>query len=66
MTGSGTCIEVMATLDRAVGEGVARVAVDAEHRDDVARPGGVDVLHLVGVHAHEPPDLVVACRCACW
>jgi hypothetical protein len=36
----------------AVAEGVARVAVDAEHRDDVAGVGLGDVLLLVGVHAH--------------
>ena len=36
MTGSGTCIDVIATFERAVGERVARGAVDAEQRDDVA------------------------------
>ena len=47
----------MATSIVAVGEGVARGAVDAEERDDVAGRRVVDVLHLVGVHAHEAADL---------
>ena len=53
MTGSGTCIEVIVYVDVAVGERVARGAVDAEERDDVAGLGLVDVFHLVGVHANE-------------
>jgi hypothetical protein len=57
ITGSGTCIEVIDTLMRAVGEGVAGVTVDAEQGDDVAGVGLVDVLHLVGVHADQAADL---------
>ena len=34
------------------------MTVDAEHGDDVARGRLVDLLHLVGVHAHQPSDLV--------
>jgi hypothetical protein len=49
-------------VELAVGERVARVAVDAEQGDDVARVGDLDVLHLVGVHAHEAADLVASCR----
>jgi len=46
-------------VEAAVGEGVARIALDAEHRDDVARARLVDVLHLVGVHAHQAANLVL-------
>ena len=59
MTGAGTYIEVIET-EISGGEGVARGAVDAEERDDVAGGRGFDVLHLVGVHAHEPADLDLA------
>ena len=44
-------------VDLAVGERVARGAVDAEHRDDVAAPAPRDVVHLVRVHAHEARTL---------
>ena len=38
ITGSGTCIEVMATRRRPSRKGVAGGAVDAEQGDDVAGP----------------------------
>ena len=44
-------------VDGAVGERVARVAVDAEQRADVARAGLGDLFLVVGVHADEPADL---------
>ena len=44
-------------LDLAVGERVARCAIDAEERDDVAGLRLLDVMHLAGVHLHETRDL---------
>src|SRR3954447_22536797 len=41
----------------AVGEGIARRAVDPEEGDDVARRAGIDVVHLIRVHADEARNL---------
>ena len=57
MTASGTCIDVIVYVDLAVGERVARVRSRRRKRDDVAGLGLVDVFIVVGVHAHEAPDL---------
>ena len=66
MTGSGTYIDVIATLTTAVGEGVARVAVDAEQRARCRRRRRSSMSSIVvGVHAHEAADLVALCRCGC-
>ena len=45
------------SLDLTVGEGVARVTVDAEQRHDVARGRLVDVFHVVRVHPNQTADL---------
>lgn len=48
----------------AVGEGVAGGAVDAKHGADLTGANLVDILHLVGVHAHDTgdADLLVGAR----
>ena len=58
ITGSGTCIELMATsMVPSV-----KVSPDAHSMPNSATmspaPAALDVLHLVGVHAHQAPDLV--------
>ena len=49
-------------IDRAIGKRVATVAVHTEERDDVARTGGGDVFHLIGVHADQTADLDLVAR----
>ena len=44
-------------VQRAVREGIPRRTVDTEQSHDIARSGVVDVLHLVGMHAHQPSHL---------
>ena len=47
----------MVKLDARGDERVAGGAVDAEQGADVTGRDGVDVLHLVGMHAHHATDL---------
>ena len=44
-------------VELAVGEGIAGGAVDAEQGNDIAGTGRFDLLHLVGMHPHQTPDL---------
>ena len=65
MTGSGTCIEVIATLTVPS----VKVSPELHSMPNMATmspaPAPLDVLHLVGVHAHQAADLVASCRCGC-
>ena len=42
--------------------GVAAGAVDAHHRDDVARLGGIDLLALLGVHLDDAAEAFLLAR----
>ena len=64
MTGSGTCIEVIATSSVPS----VNVSPEVQSMPNIATMSpalaSLDVLHLVGVHAHEAADLVALARAA--
>ena len=59
ITGSGTCIELIETSTLPS----VKVSPEAQSMPNSATmspaPELVDLLHVVGVHAHQPPDLVL-------
>ena len=56
ITGSGTIHGHHGEVDARGDEGVAGGAIDAEQGADVTGGNGVDIFHLVGVHADQAAD----------
>ncbi len=59
MTGSATNMLSSVQYLRSEAEGIAAGAVDAQHRHDIARPGRVDFLALVGVHLDDAAEALL-------